>query len=189
MSAANFSDKIEKLIGAERISKNDIQILGGEIEENDLQRFIEKWDFSNMPFTILETLSGIIIEKKFDLSHISSNQIERIRIFGQDGDLDIRRDANHFLWRYIGRKNPPKDINAKDFWNENPHKKFFVEEKEALLWGRKYDPNRNLWKDDRVAKAKLSYPGKGSSDFPKVRYKALSEKGVVSFVWFLEVRG
>lgn len=41
-------------------------------------------------------------------------------------------------WRYIGQVEPPADIkiNAKDFWEENPAKRFFLDEREALLWGK-----------------------------------------------------
>ncbi len=188
MSTTDYTQKIEDWFG-KRLSKKDIQIWGGEIEENILQKFISKWDFSNMPFTILETITEIIIEKKVDFSKIPSDQIERIRIFGQGGDLDIRRDANLFRWRYVGLNNPPKDSEGKNFWEEekNSNKKFFVEEKEALLWG-KYDSKKNLRQEDRVAKAKLSYPVQGNPKFAKIRYKTLSEQGVISFVWFLEIK-
>ncbi|WXG41607.1 MAG: hypothetical protein WED07_12730 [Candidatus Freyarchaeum deiterrae] len=186
--STDFSKKINDLLEENRISKNDIQIWGSEIEENSLQQFISKWNFSNMPFTILETLKEIIIKKNFDFSKIPSNQVERIRIFGQDGDLDLRRDTNRFIWRYIGNNNPPKNTNGEDFWKKNPDKKFFIEKKEALLWGRTYDPKRSIWQEDRVAKARLSYPVKGNSNFAKIHYKTLSEQGVISFVWFLEIK-
>ena len=111
--------------------------------------------------------------------------IERIRIFGNAGDIDLRRNGNRFIWRYIGENEPPSDLDKdKDnFWDENSDK-FFVEEKEAILWG-KYSKN-GLWHDPRVGKAKLNYPIK-NAEMVKIRYRTLSEKGIISFVWFIEI--
>ena len=63
-----------------------------------------------------------------------------------------------------------------------------MEEKEALLWG-KYNQNMRQWHDDRVARAKLLYPVNGNPERVKICYKTLSEKGVISFVWFTELKG
>jgi len=178
----------DDLLKEKRVSKNDIQILGGEIEEKELNEFIKKWDLSEMPYRIVETVKEIAITK--DDIVIDPKIVERIRIFGKVGDIDLRRDSSCFRWRYIGKNLPPQDITAEDFWEKNPDKKFFVEEKEALLWG-KYNQNMNQWHDDRVARAKLSYPvdGKPKPERVRICYKTLSEKGVVSFVWFTELKG
>lgn len=180
--------KINKLLNEKRISKDEIQIWGGEIKEKELQGFIKSWNFSDMSFVIIETFKEITITKNSGNINIKPEIVERIRIFGNAGDLDLRRDSSCFRWRYIGRNRPPSNITTESFWEKNPDKKFFLEEKEALLWG-KYNQNMKLWHDDRVARAKLSYPVNGNPERVKICYKTLSEKGCVSFVWFTELKG
>ena len=180
----------DDLLKEKRISRNDIQIWGGEIEEKEIKDFIRKWDLSDMPYRIVETVKDITISKDKDNIDIDPEIVERIRIFGDGGDLDLMRDSSCFRWRYIGKNPPPQDITAEDFWEkkENRDKKFFVEEKEALLWGR-YSQDMKQWHDDRVAKTKLLYPINGNPERVKILYKTLSEKGVVSFVWFTGLKG
>jgi len=176
----------DDLLKEKRISQNDIQIRGGEIKEKELAEFIKKWNLSGMPYKIMETTEEIIVTK--DDIDITPQIVERIKIFGGDGDLDLKRDSSCFRWRYIGKNSPPPDITAENFWDKNPSKKFFMEEKEALLWG-KYNQNMKRWHDDRVARAKLSYPVNENPERVKICYKTLSEKGVISFVWFTELKG
>ena len=172
----------------ERITKDDLLIWGSEIEEDDLQQFISNWDQSEMPFVILETIREIVIIKNYHFSTLEPHAVERIRIFGSGGDLDIRRDAYHFKWRYIGKNRLPEDVKGVDFWDKKADKMFFMEEKEALLWGQ-YNSNRKVWHDNRVAKAKLSYPVEGNPERVKIRYRTLSEAGVIVFLWFVAIEG
>jgi hypothetical protein len=188
MRASKFADKVNSFLQEKRITKDDLQIWGREIEEDDLQQFISNWDQLEMPFVILEEVREIDIRKNYDFSTLEAHAVERIRIFGSGGDLDIRRDAYLFRWRYIGKNKLPEDVKGDDFWNKNSNKKFFMEEKEALLWG-KYNSDRNLWHDNRVAKAKLSYPIDGNPERVKIRYRTLSEEGVIAFVWFVAIEG
>ena len=188
MSASKFADKVNSLLQEERITKDDLQIWGSEIEEDDLQEFISNWDQSEMPFVILETIETITITKACDFSTLAPPNVERIRIFGSGGDLDIRRDAYLFRWRYIGKNKLLEDVKGEDFWDKNADKKFFIEEKEALLWGQ-YKRDRKVWHDNRVAKAKLSYPIEGNPERVKIRYRTLSEEGVIAFIWFVELKG
>lgn len=179
--------EIDTILKEKRISKNDIQIWGGEVKENELEQFIKEWDFSNMPFVIIETYKEIAITKISDHINIAPEIIERIRIFGEGGDLDLRRDTISFKWRYIGNNKLPSNIAGENFWKENPDSKFFLEEKESFLWG-KY--NQNLkWHDNRVARAKLSYPINGNPERVKICYKIFSERGNISFVWFTGLKG
>jgi hypothetical protein len=158
------------------------------VKETELHQFISRWNFSKMPFIIIETLKEIKIIKNPNFSDIAPKLIERIRIFGNGGDFDLKRETFCFRWRYIGQDNPPLDINGDNFWGKNPDKQFFQEEKEALLWG-KYNQNKKSWHDNRVARAKLSYPINGNPERVKICYKTLSEGGCISFVWFMELKG
>lgn len=188
MNTHNLSDKMEKLFKENRKSKLDVQIWGGKEKGDELHTFFKKWKFINMPFVIIETIKEITFTNNIDISNMDIGLIERIRIFGTAGDLDLRRNSTWFIWRYVGENSPPSNIKGHNFWEENPNIVFFVEEKEALLWG-KYDHSKKLWHDDRVAKAKLAYPVNGTPERAKIHYKTLSEKGSISFVWFMEIKG
>ncbi|ODS36719.1 MAG: hypothetical protein A7315_04630 [Candidatus Altiarchaeales archaeon WOR_SM1_79] len=171
-----------KLLEEERISKGDIQIWGGKIKEEELQEFMKKWNFSDMQFRIKETVKEINIDKNKNLDLQDVELIERIRIFGNAGDIDLRRNGNRFIWRYIGEDSPPSNLpgHVCNFWgkDKNSNKKFFVGYREVILW------NKN---DPRVAKAKLNYPIK-NAERVKIRYKTLSEGGIISFVQFIEIK-
>lgn len=179
MSKSNFEEKIDRLFKEKRIAKGDIQIWGGEIKEDGLRQFIGKWEQLYMPFLILETVEKMVMVDH-DLSTLDPGSVDRIRTFGEDGDLDIRRDINFFKWRYVGKNKDIIDVIRKDFWEENPGVKFFMEEKKAILWG-KYN--------DRVAKADLSYPIEGQPEMVKIRYKTLSNRGAIAFTWLLGIEG
>jgi hypothetical protein len=179
---------IDKLL-EERLAKGDIKIWGGKITEEHLASFVSLWDMSRMPFIILETLGDIRVTRNSDYLEIDPYVVDRLRIFGEDGDLDIRRDSNIFFWRYIGMNSPPEGIEGKSFWDENPDKRFFMGDDEcALLWG-KYDSRKKLWHERRVASAKLSYPVERNPERVRVRYRTLSENGILAFVWFLAIKG
>jgi hypothetical protein len=189
MSPSKYADKIDLFIPEERIGEKGLQIWGGDkIDADALQQFISTWSKSEMPFVIIETVREIAIKKNYDFSTIVPDTVERIRIFGAGGDLDIRRDANRFRWRYIGKKGLPEKVDGENFWANNSDKKFFMEEKDALLWG-KYNSDRVVWHDNRVAKAKLSYPIDDNPKRVKIRYRTLSETGVIAFVWFVAIEG
>jgi hypothetical protein len=188
--------KIDELLAEERITKDKIQIWGGEIKENEWQQFINSWDFSGMPYTIIETFKEIKFTKEFsDHANLNPKTMQRIRIFGKSGDLDLRSDFPSINWRYIGKSDLPskikEDKKTENYWDKNEDKEFFLEEKEALLWGKYWSKHngRNLWLDNRVARAELSYPVNGSPKRVKICYKTFSERGCISFLWFTELKG
>jgi ribosomal protein L28 len=195
-------DDALKLLKEKRITiehRDKFQIWGGEIDQNNAVKFINSWDLSGMPYTIIEKFGEITIEKTPVRFSFDPELIRRIRIFGSSGDLELTRDdSSHMRWRYIGQVEPPADIkiNAKDFWEENPAKRFFLDEREALLWGKcknesmgESKEERKQWYHPRVAKARLFYPVNGSPRKVKICYKTLSENGCVSFVWYTKLKG
>lgn len=188
--------KIDKLLAEEKITRDKIQIWGGEITEKEWRQFINCWDFSGMPYAIIETTKEIKFVKEYSAyADLDPQTIKRIRIFGESGDLDLRNDLSAITWRYIGEKNPPSMIKAdkriENFWAKNEDKEFFLEEKEALLWGRYMDKHngKSLWHDNRVARAELSYPVEGKLERVKICYRAFCEQGCISFLWFTGLKG
>ena len=133
--------KVDELLREERITINHrdkYQIWGGKIKQNEMVEFINSWDLSGMPYTIVEQFGEITFDKTPIRFNFAPELIKHIRIFGPSGDLElIRDDSSNIRWRYVGQFEPPVDIkiNAKDFWEEHPTKRFFLDKQEALLWG------------------------------------------------------
>ncbi|MBD3190529.1 MAG: hypothetical protein GF308_07785 [Candidatus Heimdallarchaeota archaeon] len=187
MSQFNLTKEIEKLKKEKPVSKGEPLIYGGKITDNELQDFLRQFNFKKMPYSIIELVNNLSIEKNFDYSKMDFDRVERIRSFGEGGDLDLRRDENQFYWRYIGKTSLPSNIDGEDFWSANQDTSFFVEEKEALLWG-KYNKKWGKVHDNRVAKAKLAYPVNGKPwNGVKLVYKSFSDSGVIAFNWFLKI--
>lgn len=192
---------IDELLKEERINianKDRFQIWGGEINLKEAVEFINSWDLSGMPYIIIETFGEIVIKKTSVPVTFNPELTKRIRIFGDSGDIELRNDSSLIKWRYIGQVEPSADIRtrAKDFWKEHNTKKFFVEEREALLWGRykgkstdESEQERDFWYHPRVATAKLFYPVDGNPEQIKICYKTLSENGCISFVWYTGLKG
>jgi hypothetical protein len=114
--------------------------------------------------------------------------LERGRLFGKGGDLDLRRDGDTFRWRFVGAPNvrPPEGYAAKenDFWEQHPHAKFHCYVETTLLWGKR---EGDRWHDDRVAAAELDYPAPDDAERVQVKYQVYSRSGRVEFVWLIGV--
>lgn len=80
--------------------------------------------------------------------------LERARLFGEGGDLDVRRDGERFLWRYVGERDhaPP----GRDELKPDGSSPVYCREQTALLWGTRRG-NQKQWFDDRVSGASLTY--------------------------------
>lgn len=190
MNNPGWVHRISTLLDEKKIKQKDVYIQGDTIRENELNSFISSWDFSGMPFAIIETLKEMNFTKDlFAKEYIfKPEDVERTRIFGEAGDLDIRRHETVFVWRYIGRVSPPAGQQGMNFWNKNSDTDFFIGEKQALLWGI-YHERKGAWHDDRVAKALLSYPVEEKRGRVKLHYKTLSQKGCIQFVWYTGIEG
>lgn len=193
MSGESAKERIEKLLSKEKVNKENIGIWGGNIKDIELVDFLKCWDFSNMGFAIIETINDIKIMRGINYTLIDdSKNIERVRIFGKDGDLDIRTNNNEFLWRYVGSKYKelPSGLVGSNFFDYYPEQEFFIEEKSAFLWG-KYDDKSNKRHDNRVGHAfatgRIDYPVEGNPKFVKLIIKTLSDMGVVSFSWYYNI--
>jgi len=163
--------------------RNDLAILGGECSEIKLLKLIEYWSLVKMPFRIWEYSSEIFFER--DTLPKNLALLERGRIFGEGGDLILRRNGAGFSWRFIGPagvQNSIENHNMQNYWDNNPNT-FHHDEKTALLWG-KWDGNQ--WIEDRVGSAKLNYPMTNllKDDRVQLTYKAFTYAGQLEFVWY-----
>ncbi len=200
MTDIDYIEIVDSILNDEKYSRENVNIYGGRISQNEIMKITKKIDQERMPYIINEEFSKISINKGFSNDEIRPELVARLRIFGQCGDLEIRRDENDIFWRFIGEKDLFSLERGENFWdacetNSEP-KKFFVEEKEALLWGEKTSSKtageeRIECFDNRVAGANLVYPIKNKKDISRVKiiYRTLSTEGKVSFVWYLSLKG
>lgn len=114
--------------------------------------------------------------------------LERARLFGQGGDLEIWRSASTgFRWRYVGLAAyaPAGDSTP---WPGDATKPVFWRQRTALLWGNRSD-NQDLWHDDRVAGAGLAYPVAEAAERVHVTYLEYTQAGRPFAIWLQELGG
>ena len=118
-----ISKKIQ-VIQESKIKKGNLEIWGGEIDRNELKDFLKAWDFIELLggtqiedkdkdtyYSIIETINSMVFERNFDFQNWQDaefNSLQRARIFGIRGDLEIRKDGSSIFWRFIGDKKPPE---------------------------------------------------------------------------------
>lgn len=193
MSEFDFDKLVDEVMSIETIDKNKIQIWGGKIKVNEIRNLIDEIKALDMPFAIIECVHEINFIKTKDIKIENTNLLERIRLFGPEGDLDIRRINNNlFTWRFIGlpknKKIFEEKYNGISFWEKNPETQLFYKEDKARLWGTQLQKN-NQWYDPSVAKAKLKYPIDDASKEVFLEYAVLIENGNPAFIQFLRLKG
>lgn len=163
-----------------QVGQADLSIFGGQCTESYLLKFLEQWDLAGMPFRVWEYASEVVFKKCTLPQNIVL--LERGRIFGEGGDLMLRRNGTTFGWRFIGPasiKPPAGEYGMQDYWKNHPKVMFHQYNGTALLWGKW---NGERWVEDRVAAAKLDYPAIGQRI--QLHYRVFSRAGQVEFVWY-----
>jgi hypothetical protein len=185
MNRDKYRVEFEKLIEEVKqplCSREHLAIWGGTCTEDVLTDFLDGWPLERMTYRIWESTDRIDFEEGSLPSNVTL--LERGRLFGDGGDLDLRRDGDVFHWRFVGEHNvrPPQgyDTDENDLWAQYPDAAFHCYEETALLWGKR---EGNHWHDDRVAAAKLNYPEHDNAERVQVQYKVYSRAGHVEFVW------
>jgi len=183
------------------IRKGQLAIWGGECSEATVLTLLQNWPgLAEMPYRIWEYTDEIKFEKDGQLP-ASFQWLERARLFGEGGDLTLRRDGEKFHWWFVGLPGIPlPDIlpvdleeikkKAKNFWDHDPQACFNEETATMLLWGNRPE-NNNLFWDDRVAGANLSYEKMvaGPAERVEIEYVTYSRAGRLEFVWLRELIG
>jgi hypothetical protein len=178
----NLDQIVRDVREGKRHGQNDLAIWGGECAETGLLAFLAAWDLSEMPFRIWEYASRIDFQRGTLPDNISL--LERGRLFGEGGDLTLRRGGPGFFWHFVGQSEtyPPANYKAEDFWNSNTDLTFHRWDETALLWGERKN-GATRWLDDRVGRADLDYPVPEEWKRVQVRYWAFSHAGRTAFVW------
>jgi hypothetical protein len=187
-------------MSAPKIIRNgEISIWGGQCGEAAALKLIEAWPtLARLPYRIWETAGEIAFEQATlpDNCH----WIERARLFGEGGDLTLRRDGGDFRWWFVGPagvelpQDLPEDMQeawkqAEDFWVHSPDACFNEDSGTMLLWGER-PPGKEFFWDDRVAGADLRYPGLHveAAQRVEIEYVTYSRAGRVEFTWLRDLR-
>ena len=132
-------------VGIDSGWKRSSAIFGGYCAEKDLIGFIPQWKVT-FPFRIWEYVSEICFEKGKDIpENINVTLLERGRLFGEYGDLSLRRTGDGFNWTFIGpvgTQVPKGNYGTQSYWeeqkdhnNEHEHNaKIFHQYKEKVLF-------------------------------------------------------
>ncbi len=175
-------DKLVQEVRQSQIGQAALSIWGGRCAESDLLTFIQQWPLDQIPYRIWEYASEVTFERKSLPKNVAL--LERGRLFGEGGDLEVRRDGQEFVWRFIGPagvRPPAGDYGAQDYWADHSGATFYQRGETALLWGKR-DGSR--WYDDRVGAARLEYPAPSEWSRVQIAYWAFSRAGRVEFVWY-----
>ena len=200
MERLNFETLVDKLVRlqTDHLQKADtLTIVGGTCPVDQVETFISGWQLRErqLGYGIWETVSQMTItdSKKILTECLQQiNRLERCRFFGeandgtQGGDLTLRRAGPKFRWWFIGPAGvdiPAGYDRLVNFWKEEPSVRLLRHDERALLWG-KYDDVVGRWYDDRVARAKLTYPGLDhTAERVQVNYWSFTDQGQVAFTW------
>lgn len=172
--------KLTNEVKQPKCGPKDLTILGGRCAESNLKGLSLEWDLSEMPFRVWEYSSEIAFERNTPPKNIIL--LERGRIFGEGGDLILRRNGMDFSWRFIGPggiEEPDGKYDTQNYWERNQDVMFHRDEKTTLLWG---EWNGERWVENRVGAARLNYPVDGKRI--QLHYKTFTHAGFVEFVWF-----
>lgn len=175
------------------IAPRSLTIVGGIVKEATTAAWLKQWDVGKLRWRLWESVSTIQLEEGTPLPDVQ--WLERGRIFGEAGDLTLRRDGDQFRWWFVGDKDftLPENHGGHDFWTKATHqgKTFYVVEQEAILWGayqkekvKVADQEIAVWHDDRVGYAKLHYPASlAGNRHVYAKYREYLDGGRVAFVW------
>jgi len=183
--------KFQDLLGRRLpCSPTDLAIVGGTIDEARALAWLSQWDLEYLPWRLWEEVSALRLEKNSSLPGDLA-LIERGQVFGEGGDLTLRRDGEIFRWHFIGPATAKiqTTADALDFWNEHPNTVLHRVEQQAILWGV-WRPELGRWHDNRVGWANLQYPAElNGKPHVYIHFDEYLESGRVAFVWLRDLKG
>lgn len=127
------------------LSKQEVIILGGQFLADALPSFLEAWAAvweSLATWQLLESASCFEVRYQQSLpslmEKLEKGGVERFRLFGERGDLMLRRDEERLFWRFVGAAEEVwPDLAAfdpQDFWVAFPNTRLNQREVRAYQW-------------------------------------------------------
>lgn len=156
-------------------------------EKNLLEQFLTTWQGDNSPsftWAMVEEVDCFYVEPASVIKLAGRpDQLERVRLFGPDGDLSIRRDAKQFYWHFISESHAQVPVEAafhpESFWQETANQKctFARHERRYYQWRRDEREQRvtHKWASDDALQ-----------DKQYLRQVQYLENGRVAFVRYVD---
>lgn len=183
---------VEGMLSERPVGQGDMAVCGGEFSAGDLEQFLRAWALprDGMPWSILQWTDRIVPGYRRGLPEDLS-YLERGRIFGPEGDLELRRDCGRFLWRFVGEPGTPMPagfpLAGAQYWKAREGRSLRAYRRMALLWGTRKDAGahgKTGWHEDRVSRAHLDYPNV-SAERVQIHYIEYLDGGDVELVRYL----
>jgi len=178
--AVDFPELLEQMEKDRHPGEGWPTITGAECTEGELLSWLGNLDLTGMDVRIWEFTDHCTIGH--DEPPETSKWLERARLFGEGGDLDIRRDGHRFLWRFVGKEKYAPDGDRLDLPTGDEINPVYRRVRTALLWGERKE-GQTQWFDDRTAGAALTYPVEGAPARVQVRYYEYTKAGRTLAVW------
>ena len=175
-----------------RYTAQNLFIWGGQFHNEPPDRliqFLQAWQAEGFPvfhWMMVEEVDEFYVKSASLTDLIAQHTLlERARLFGEAGDLDIRRDGNTIHWRFISETRAalptlPVGANAVPFlWDERENQSFARHEQSYYQW-------RRDGKEPRVKKNWLV-----DEDFSEtgllLRQVQYLENGRIAFVRYVDI--
>ena len=169
----------------DKITEKELTVLGGVFIESRLEDFIKA-----LPQKLIWAISEYTDRCTFTKNDLPQlNYLERVRFFGEGGDLEIRRDGEEYRWRFVGPHGTmiDKSFLSADFWVEGDVPFLRVHDEKLYLWGKK--ETKGGYRQDKVASAKLNYPLETELPHAMIVAKVFTYYGRPQFSWYIELEG
>ena len=190
--AVNFKELLSQMKKDELAAEKWPTIVGGECGEAELLDWLDGLNLQEMPYHIWSFTDHCTISD--DGPPESAGRLERARLFGKGGDLDIRRHGQDFFWRYVGKAAyaPKHDKKQTLEWPGNDTSPVYCRKRTALLWGTR-EKEQKQWFDDRVSGARLTYFSEtpplpdNVEERVNVKFSEYTQAGRTLVVWLLKL--
>lgn len=192
LAIVEITKAFQTIADAREVSQDDLLIWGGHFAPEQLSDFVQAWDGSpHFLWAMVEEVSTFYV-KKANTPGGAIPQPEylllRLRIFGPDGDLDIRRDGNRFYWHFIGDANAQWQIlddeafALSSFWADAPDPPAVLREVEKRYYQWKRDMLEQRVKLDWVPQ---NEPNK---TFNYLKQRHYLDNGRIAFVRYVDFK-
>jgi hypothetical protein len=131
---------VDAMLAVPTVGRDLLAAAGGRFPQERLQGFVDHWGLprKGMPWSVWEWTDDIRVDYSAGPPG-ELDYLERGRLFGIEGDLDLRRDGDAVLWRFVGSATVelPAEFPAGEYWQGKPEGwRLRPFERTALLWGR-----------------------------------------------------
>jgi hypothetical protein len=133
-AATLVQEAIAQAQKARVVGQAELTIWGGRFPADRLTGFLNAWGgglAEELPWRMYEYVNRFVVLRASPQDAALPGDmfaLERARLFGANGDMDLRRDGDEFRWRLIGSTQVPwphpSDFQYKDFWAQDQAIKF-----------------------------------------------------------------